>query len=1091
MAGLYQTQDTISSSLRPNHHPGSNSREMTQLLHRLKNYRVHMEEARKQRSTIDEILHEGYTTTLPSANSSTMPSHRDQASHDAVPLGETPEITAFETVSQTNDGVSRPQGTDYLISSILRSSEQESFDSLNQGADDLTSSIRSRTIHSHPQTCNDPPTIRNQHEQQHEQNCILTEPYGDGNFGSSKRLDLASSDDLVPDYEEREFGDDGIFESATILSQEDEAEAVNQLLSGIRNQYLGADAPVRPHTMTPYEHNDVGVGDATSVSSFEDLRSPVTLNGGTSKSESFPSTKNQGDILDSPCSTWAQGTKYEIDPFEFKLLGREHLPDSKADLEDSVSDLKNSTSHVDGSIPDLIISTTDPEEPSDKPLKLPTELHLAAASQLAPTECMRLLNEFLQQNADRLDVFRARLQPYRTRDTSSDDLKIIETIFSYAWDSQRELDFLTRAVLWIDALLSPFRADILFEDLYVLKSRLQDAVGELESNGKAVVTERLFNRIANIQGSNLTRKFLLEHTNINVARFEDLLQSAEIIKYRRDLGREYGKKDDLVDGLRRIYSTVVCTIPVAMPEVDRIHQPQPPGSIQYSFGPFDPYELPGRPELFDHNSITAVSTSTQGYTGIQLSEKQSPLSTEHWRNMHEEMNQVVTAQKEDEVGQAKLKRNPTCMNRDFNAFYGAIYGRGMANYADAATRILDEEIDERLSAEQEEHAADRTRNLSDCTDSSDSSVQIVLGNQINETPVIKSRLCLKVNKAGGCPDRSRCGAESHDHERKLCRQGDRCTFGERCAFVHDSYSNTTRGRSPISPVSSVKSYSDARTRDLSVMLDQVLADPKKYKVCTYVNKARGCKTENDGGLCAFNHTLKGLVCREYRSGNCPLGYLECPLRHFDNTASTPTLPVHIGDRMGFDHSEVYVSPRSSTSAFQQTSHGNYPMATSQRSQVATGRPAHTASTPLISTCSQHQPLKTRGLPLNIPTGPRAKHAQSITKRPPSYTSNNDHYDNKRKRVNNQRPASAPPRSLASRMTRDAPMEIQHESKNQFAQDYVDEHDEMDVDGVVDSAHERSRRHKKMKMGRGTRREGITVGAGRVEGSLVSAKIGNM
>ncbi|KAF2623562.1 hypothetical protein BU25DRAFT_461941 [Macroventuria anomochaeta] len=148
--------------------------------------------------------------------------------------------------------------------------------------------------------------------------------------------------------------------------------------------------------------------------------------------------------------------------------------------------------------------------------------------------------------------------------------------------------------------------------------------------------------------------------------------SPENIRYRRDLGREYGQRDDVVDGMRRTYSTIVCTIPVGPSKEDRIYQPPEQPKIQYGSGPFQSYALPGPPETFNHASISATRISSQGYAGIQLSEKQTPLSEGYWHNMRQEMSKVITAQRQDDTGITKLKKNTQSMNRDWGEFYDPV-----------------------------------------------------------------------------------------------------------------------------------------------------------------------------------------------------------------------------------------------------------------------------------------------------------------------------------------------------------------------------------------------------------------------------------
>lgn len=133
----------------------------------------------------------------------------------------------------------------------------------------------------------------------------------------------------------------------------------------------------------------------------------------------------------------------------------------------------------------------------------PTSTHLAAAASLSPDERIRFINEFLQQNANRLDAFRTR-----------------ETVENPTWQNRSELEFLTDAVLWIDALLWSFRTEIINEDITALRPRLDEASRYLDlamraQTGKREGKERegtelsvpreFYDRIIEIQHSNSAR----------------------------------------------------------------------------------------------------------------------------------------------------------------------------------------------------------------------------------------------------------------------------------------------------------------------------------------------------------------------------------------------------------------------------------------------------------------------------------------------------------------------------------------------------------------------------------------------------------
>ncbi|OSS47255.1 hypothetical protein B5807_09986 [Epicoccum nigrum] len=102
--------------------------------------------------------------------------------------------------------------------------------------------------------------------------------------------------------------------------------------------------------------------------------------------------------------------------------------------------------------------TPVPTIPSAAARVAPISTHLAAAARPSPDEHIHLINEFLQQNPNRLDAFRTH-----------------EIVENPMWQNRSGLGFLTDAVLWIDVLLSSFRTGIINEDMTALQPRLDEA----------------------------------------------------------------------------------------------------------------------------------------------------------------------------------------------------------------------------------------------------------------------------------------------------------------------------------------------------------------------------------------------------------------------------------------------------------------------------------------------------------------------------------------------------------------------------------------------------------------------------------------
>lgn len=705
---------------------------------------------------------------------------------------------------------------------------------------------------------------------------------------------------------------------------------------------------------------------------------------------------------------------------------------------------------------------------------------------LSPNERIVQINKFLQQNSARINDFRARRRVYPT--SLEPDSGAVETTFSPAWDNQVELSFLTDAVVWLDTLLASFRTAILAEDSSSLKPRIEQAVRDFEATGISSrarteepldvadrpIAQQFSECVAKIQTSNSTRTQLLEHINIDVSTFENLLLSAENIRNRRDLGREYGQADDLVDGIRRIYSTIACTIPVGLSDQGWIEQPAQPNMVTYGAGLFYPYNPPGRPKIFDHGSISDTRISSKGCTGVQMSEHQNPLSKEYWHKLHHEMSRTIAAQKVDDIGAAKLRKNPDCMNRDWDLFYNRIYGTGMANYAVAAVQRIESEANEEMMKEaraeremkkaEEAQARDAQhtvaensdksrrsslqegpqdgsrRSSADGTDSSEATTKLDVGNQNNKR---RTRLCPKVNKPGGCRDGSSCGAESHDNEGKYCKWGDQCKFGaERCAYIHATPSNT--GSTPyamVLPRGSVASVIP-RTRDLRPVLDRVLANPKSFKVCDYVNKPQGCKS---GTGCVFNHTLEGVVCDDYKRDHCPRGF-ECPLKHIPglNFAAGPCTYMQHNPELfhGNSHKERHrpsslpLTPQNFNSYHREpNTRGPGTSCEHRLNDVQLGQPSD-PDAQWGDPMDYEQSLQDHGLPQNTPSGPRSQYAQPPNVQPPfskynkdygrSYNSDPQHNNRKRKEPFTQRKGKGRP--LAKRITRDEPFEEHYDSE---------------------------------------------------------------
>jgi hypothetical protein len=133
--------------------------------------------------------------------------------------------------------------------------------------------------------------------------------------------------------------------------------------------------------------------------------------------------------------------------------------------------------------------------------------------------------------------------------------------------------------------------------------------------------------------------------------------------------------------------------------------------------------------------------------------------------------------------------------------------------------------------------------------------------------------CPNVNKPQGCRDSQRDACLfAQFNENRECRAyklSEDCRYGDRCGFVHSKAAVAT------TPLSASGTPRVDRNEDLVPLLSQVLADPKRFRVCMWVNKPSvGCKS---GAGCTYNHSLSGVECPD-RIDGCERG-TDCPLFH--------------------------------------------------------------------------------------------------------------------------------------------------------------------------------------------------------------------
>jgi hypothetical protein len=768
-------------------------------------YRDLEREARSRRATLEEILNPAYTVALPSSNLA------GTAGHSQVPDGpvidvETPVETAVETPVESP------------VQSPVQTPVQTPVPTPVQTPIEHTSN---RSAYAASE------------ETESEEGGSDTEP-----------LSPRSNDSIVSMSSSQISDWDEVIASILNDSDPDSPRSIDSTISSPSSQIIQWNETVASILEDSEPDSPRSIDSTASSPSSEKLRWRETVAAllGESEPPGFPGSIDSGSSTSSSeISKWDGLVASPPEDREPKTPNPhaatcEDAPD-EGENESESADLQHGqgtssrAAEVNEAPSTPIMATTLAAAPV-----APTSTHLAAVATLSPDELINLINEFLQQNADRLDAFRTR-----------------ETVENPVWQTRRELQFLTDAVLWLDALLSPFRTGIVNEDLRVLHPRLDEASRDLDiamrahtgrRAGKEIegtemrVPRELYDRIIEIQRSNFARNVLLGRTVFDTELFGNLLSAAESVRFRIESDGGTSSWAALVEGMRRIYSTIVCTVPFGWTEVgecsfrrvpvrdgmlsfDRSLLPTPTGAI--SPVPASPLETGGR------NSIT------------QGSEALNPLSKEFWRN----------------IGKGALPD----------------VGPPQQSQADIVMSSP--------SPERSPHP-------------SDSSVSDVSDKLFPQSPVVPvrpsiGRFCLLVNTPAGCQDRENCGYDSHVNEGKVCKEGEHCRRGGRCAFVHGSPTTTD----PASRRSSTTQV-DARTRDLRPILEQVLQNPEQYKACGFVNKEKGCKTEKEGGQCRFNHTLRDIVCPEYgQQGYCPREF-KCPLMHVDEFIPTVGQPDQTG-----------------------------------------------------------------------------------------------------------------------------------------------------------------------------------------------------
>ncbi|OSS47258.1 hypothetical protein B5807_09985 [Epicoccum nigrum] len=289
--------------------------------------------------------------------------------------------------------------------------------------------------------------------------------------------------------------------------------------------------------------------------------------------------------------------------------------------------------------------------------------------------------------------------------------------------------------------------------------------GKEREGTEMLVPRELYDLIIEIQHSNSARNQLLENTCFDVEMFGNLLSAAESVKFRIESDGGTSSWAALVEGLRRIYSTIHCTVLFGWTEVGKCSMRKVPvgdGMLAFDMS----FLLEPRNEILIFDP-SPVEVGSQPHSINPGTETLNPLSKDFWHNLKNGALPAVGPPQQGQLGNITANVILNHFVSDDNADGG--------NHDEIA-----------VNSAPPQHPL----NLSDCSDISDVSDKLFPQGPDVLMRTSKGPFCLLVNTPAGCPNRDDCGYKSHVNEGKVCKEGEHCRWGGKCAFVHGS--RTTR-----------------------------------------------------------------------------------------------------------------------------------------------------------------------------------------------------------------------------------------------------------------------------------------------------------
>ncbi|KAF2124033.1 hypothetical protein P153DRAFT_412285 [Dothidotthia symphoricarpi CBS 119687] len=473
-----------------------------------------------------------------------------------------------------------------------------------------------------------------------------------------------------------------------------------------------------------------------------------------------------------------------------------------------------------------------------------------AIKQLPPEECIRQIQIFSNDEALALSAFKESQFEY----IDKDGRQKVEFVIGPAW-KQKETWMALRIVMQVlEAVLEPFRFDILLEDeeilqpiLKNLKSRqehlehvrytAEDVWSVLQDPAARQAAIANYERIHNpaweefhlevnrVKHSNKRRNELLEVTNLNPDVFQQMIWVVE------KMSLPESDIDVLLDVLKGIYSIVAYTESTSRSKIkDSEHRLRKDQPIEIT------------PCLMEVLRDEA-----------ERDERGEERGSMPWNDSKctEACFQVMTDQLVAEQDHPRY-HDRFCGAERMQAFNARVQWSKQWN----RSRYLKTRYWDTLDASSNNQPAATTPE-------SDSGDDVDL---IMESPVVLKPLglCPYINKSKGCKhyERNRCQYR-HDNQGVQCRLGKDCDRGENCVYVHLERTGSFSRQAAMVTAAQSPASLEMQARPIN----PAWAGPGHP--CPRVNTAEGCLQRNE---CPYGHFNENKICRSLATGKtCKFG----------------------------------------------------------------------------------------------------------------------------------------------------------------------------------------------------------------------------